>query len=65
MLLGPDPLGERLALVGHNHFATGNQKVSDLATMRRQNDLFRSRTPCFRGFQGVKSYGIGRRRIAC
>ncbi len=41
MLLGPDPLGERLALLWHNHFATGNQKVNDLAAMRRQNDLFR------------------------
>jgi uncharacterized protein (DUF1800 family) len=41
MLLGPDPLGERLTLMWHNHFATGNQKVNDLAAMRRQNDLFR------------------------
>jgi hypothetical protein len=41
MLLGPDPLGERLTLMWHNHFATGNQKVADLAAMRRQNDLFR------------------------
>ncbi len=41
MLLGPDPLGERLSLMWHNHFATGNQKVNDLAAMRRQNDLFR------------------------
>ena len=41
MLLGPDPLTERLTLMWHNHFATGNQKVNDLAAMRRQNDLFR------------------------
>ena len=41
MLLGPDPLGERLALMWHNHFATGNQKVNDLAAMRRQNEIFR------------------------
>jgi uncharacterized protein (DUF1800 family) len=41
MLLGPDPLGERLTLMWHNHFATGNQKVADLAVMVRQNDLFR------------------------
>jgi len=41
MLLGPDPLGERLSLMWHNHFATGNQKINDLAAMRRQNDLFR------------------------
>jgi uncharacterized protein (DUF1800 family) len=41
MLLGPDALTERLTLMWHNHFATGNQKVDDLAAMRRQNDLFR------------------------
>ncbi len=41
MLLGPDPLTERLTLMWHNHFATGNQKVNDLGAMRRQNDLFR------------------------
>jgi uncharacterized protein (DUF1800 family) len=42
MLFGPDPLGERLALVWHNHFATSNLKVEDLAAMRRQNELFRA-----------------------
>jgi uncharacterized protein (DUF1800 family) len=42
MLFGPDPLGERLTLMWHNHFATSNAKVEDLATMRRQNDLFRT-----------------------
>src|SRR5262245_24779538 len=26
MLYGPDPLGERLALMWHNHFATSNAK---------------------------------------
>jgi uncharacterized protein (DUF1800 family) len=41
MLAGTDPLRERLALLWHNHFATGNQKVQDLAAMRRQNDIFR------------------------
>jgi uncharacterized protein (DUF1800 family) len=41
MLFGPDPLTERLALMWHNHFATSNLKVNDLAAMRRQNDLFR------------------------
>jgi uncharacterized protein (DUF1800 family) len=41
MLFGPDPLTERLALLWHNHFATSNLKVNDLAAMRRQNDLFR------------------------
>ena len=47
MLVGPDPLGERLTLLWHNHFATSNRKVDDLAAMRRQNDLFRrcSRAP--------------------
>jgi len=41
MLYGPDPLSERLALMWHNHFATSNLKVDDLAATRRQNDLFR------------------------
>ncbi len=41
MLFTPDPLGERLALCWHNHFATSNAKVMDLAAMRRQNELFR------------------------
>jgi uncharacterized protein (DUF1800 family) len=41
MLASPDPLRERLALMWHNHFATGNQKVQHLAAMRRQNDTFR------------------------
>ena len=42
MLFGPDPLGERLTLMWHNHFATSNAKVDDLAAMRRQNELFRT-----------------------
>jgi len=41
MIYGPDPLGERLTLLWHNHFATSNVKVEDLGAMRRQNDLFR------------------------
>jgi hypothetical protein len=41
MLFGPDPLGERLTLMWHNHFATSNLKVEDLAAMRRQNEVFR------------------------
>jgi uncharacterized protein (DUF1800 family) len=41
MLFSPDPLAERLALMWHNHFATSNLKVNDLAAMRRQNDIFR------------------------
>jgi uncharacterized protein (DUF1800 family) len=41
MLHGPDPLGERLALMWHNHFATSNEKVQDFRAMARQNALFR------------------------
>src|SRR5947209_14973142 len=42
MLFGPDPLTERLTLLWHNHFATSNLKVNDLALMRRQNDQLRA-----------------------
>src|SRR5262249_3388687 len=42
MLHGPDPLGERLALLWHNHFATSNEKVRDFRAMLRQNALFRA-----------------------
>jgi len=41
MLFTPDPLGERLTLMWHNHFATSNVKVADVSLMRRQNELFR------------------------
>jgi uncharacterized protein (DUF1800 family) len=41
MYHGPDPLGERLTLLWHNHFATSNDKVNDAAAMRQQNELFR------------------------
>jgi hypothetical protein len=41
MYWGPDPVGERLTLLWHNHFATSNAKVNDLGAMRRQNELFR------------------------
>jgi uncharacterized protein (DUF1800 family) len=41
MLYGPDPLGERLALMWHNHFATSNAKVNEFHAMARQNALFR------------------------
>ena len=41
MLFSPDPLGERLTLMWHNHFATSNVKVDDPPAMRRQNELFR------------------------
>ncbi len=40
MLFGPDPLGERLVLMWHNHFATSAQKVRDAGLMQRQNELF-------------------------
>ena len=42
MLVSPDPLGERLTLVWHNHFATSNRKVKNLVLMREQNDLLRA-----------------------
>lgn len=42
MLFGPDPVGERLVLLWHDHFATGNAKVRNARAMRRQNDLFRT-----------------------
>jgi uncharacterized protein (DUF1800 family) len=41
MYHGPDPFGERLTLLWHNHFATSNEKVRDVGAMRRQNELFR------------------------
>jgi uncharacterized protein (DUF1800 family) len=41
MYWGPDPLGERLCLLWHNHFATSNDKIQDTAAMRRQNEIFR------------------------
>jgi uncharacterized protein (DUF1800 family) len=44
MLFGPDPVGERLTLMWHDHFATGNAKVRSVRAMRRQNELFRTHT---------------------
>jgi len=41
MLLGPDPLGERLTLFWHGQFATSLAKVRDLRLMHRQNETFR------------------------
>jgi uncharacterized protein (DUF1800 family) len=41
LLFGPDPLGERLALLWHNHFATSNGKVANVGYMRQQNEAFR------------------------
>ncbi len=42
MMFGPDPLTERLVLMWHNHFATSNLKVQDLAAMHQQNQRFRA-----------------------
>src|SRR5262249_5753869 len=39
MLLGPDPLTERLTLFWHNHFATSAAKVK--MAVYRQNEVFR------------------------
>jgi uncharacterized protein (DUF1800 family) len=39
-LFTPDPLGERLTLAWHDHFATSQLKVDDVAAMRAQNDTF-------------------------
>jgi uncharacterized protein (DUF1800 family) len=41
MLFTPDPLGERLTLAWHDHFATSQLKVMDVAAMHAQNELFR------------------------
>jgi uncharacterized protein (DUF1800 family) len=43
MLGGADPLGERLTLMWHGHFATSNDKVGDPRLMWRQNLLLRER----------------------
>ncbi len=40
-LFGPHPLLEKLTLLWHDHFATANGKVDDVALMRRQNDTLR------------------------
>ena len=42
LLYLPDPLGERLTLMWHNHFATSILKVGDPTAMRRQNERLRS-----------------------
>jgi len=41
MLFTPDPLAERLTLLWHNHFATSQRKVDDVAAIKRQNDTIR------------------------
>lgn len=40
-LFTPHPLQERLTLLWHNHFATSNLKVDNLALMKRQNETLR------------------------
>lgn len=42
MLKSPDPLGERLTLMWHNHFATSNRKVENLLWMHDQNQILRA-----------------------
>jgi len=42
MLFTPNPLVERLTLGWHNHFATSNAKINDVALMRNQNELLRT-----------------------
>ena len=37
----PDPLTERLTLAWHDHFATSQRKVDDVALLYRQNESFR------------------------
>ena len=41
MLFGPDPLGERLAFMWHNHFATSNEKLKSRTAALRQVAIFR------------------------
>jgi len=41
LLSSPHPLLERLTLFWHDHFATSNAKVADVALMSRQNETIR------------------------
>jgi uncharacterized protein (DUF1800 family) len=43
ILEGGDPLGERLTLFWHDHFATSNDKVADVRAMHAQVQLLRER----------------------
>lgn len=43
ILQGGDPLGERLTLFWHDHFATSQDKVADLRAMHAQVELLRTR----------------------
>jgi uncharacterized protein (DUF1800 family) len=40
-LFSPDPLGEKLTLLWHDHFATANGEVRNVVLMQRQNATFR------------------------
>jgi hypothetical protein len=51
---GPDPLGERLTLLWHNHFATSNLKVQNVAA-RRPTRRARSWCPLRSGGRAPKS----------
>ncbi len=42
MMMTPYPLVERMTLLWHNHFATSNDKVNDVAAMYEQNNLLRN-----------------------
>ena len=42
ILQGRDPLGEKLTLFWHGHFATSNKKVESVELMDRQNEALRS-----------------------
>jgi uncharacterized protein (DUF1800 family) len=42
LVLGSNPLREKMTLFWHNHFATSNAKVRDERLMVRQNELLRS-----------------------
>jgi uncharacterized protein (DUF1800 family) len=56
MVFGPDPLGERLTLMWHDHFATANSKVRDVSMMRSQNETLRKHS---RGkFSDLLSAGV-------
>jgi uncharacterized protein (DUF1800 family) len=41
ILYSPDPLGEKMTLFWHSHFATSNLKVDSLPLMLQQNELLR------------------------
>lgn len=56
ILYGPDPLGEKLTLLWHDHFATGFAKVADVGMMWRQNESFRRH--CRAGFAGLLNAAV-------